>query len=70
MEKVPLAAEVGGQEGGQRFQPKLGKNQCRCCKEGGHWARECPKIRNKGEASTGLGKKSTPILATLEEDGD
>ena len=57
MEKVLLAAEAGGQEGGQRFRPKLGKNQCRYCKEEEHWARERPKIRNKGEASTGLGKK-------------
>ena len=69
MEKVFLTAEVGRQKRGQQFWPTLGKNQCRYCKEG-HWARECPKITNRREASTGLEKKSTPILDALEENSD
>lgn len=70
MERVLLAAEAGSHEKGRRPRPKLGKNQCASCKEEGHWARECPKNRNKRETSVGLGRKPTSILAALEEDSD
>lgn len=62
MEKVLLAAEAGGQGKDQPFEPKVGKNQRRYCKEEGHWARDCPQIRNKPKASTGSGRKPTPSL--------
>ena len=41
--------------GGQRLQ--LEKDQCAYCKEKGHWARECPKKRQRG-----------PKVLALEED--
>ena len=38
--------------------PALGKNQCACCKEEGHWAKQCPKKKK--------GPQKTPILAVGE----
>ena len=75
MARILLAATVpdSGERGRQyrrlaaegksrpRTRPALGKNQCACCKEEGHWAKQCPKKKK--------GPRKTPILA-IEEVSD
>lgn len=60
MERMLLAAEAGNYEKSKRPLTKLGKDQCAYCKEEGHWAKECPKNRNKRDVLAGLGRKPHP----------
>lgn len=45
--------------GNGRRKPPLEKDQCACCKEKGHWARECPKR-----------KENTHKVLNIQEDDD
>lgn len=69
MERVLLAIEARNYEKEKKPWPRVGRNQCAYCKEEGHWARECPKNKNKKDMAAGLGKH-TPILTTMEKDSD
>ena len=42
----------------------LSKDQCAYCKEAGHWIRDCPKKKQRGQGPP----RSTPILVTQDED--
>lgn len=52
---------------GARSRPSLGSNQCAYCKEEGHWAKNCPKLRKKRAQDKGPGK-SLDLLALTDED--
>lgn len=59
--KQPTKDEGKGGPGKGDTCPQLGKNQCVCCKEEGHWAKECPK---KGKS-----RETVPNM-TIKEDSD
>lgn len=72
VEGVLLVAGMGKKRAGEqekRWRPKqmvstLEENQCAFCKQEGHWAQDC--LRKK----TRMGKRPTPILATMEENSN
>ena len=64
-----LAAAVQSQESrqgdrmGERRGPRMERDQCACCKERGHWSKDCPKNTRKPR-----GPKPRASLLALDED--